>query len=32
MAALDLVLGTITCSPTSLFGPTAIYGFPVTSA
>ena len=24
--------GTITCSPTSLFGPTAIFGFPVTSA
>ncbi len=24
--------GTIACSPTSLFGPTAIYGFPVTSA
>lgn len=24
--------GTITCSPTSLFGPTAIYGFPVTTA
>jgi iron complex outermembrane receptor protein len=29
---LDLVLGTITCSPTSLFGPTAVYGFPVTPA
>lgn len=28
----DLVLGTITCSPTSLFGPTAVYGFPVTAA
>ena len=28
----DLVLGTITCSPSSLFGPTAIYGFPVTAA
>lgn len=27
---LDRVLGTITCSPTSLFGPTAVYGFPVT--
>jgi TonB-dependent receptor len=27
----DLVLGTITCSPTSAFGPTAVYGFPVTS-
>ncbi|MGX7927791.1 TonB-dependent receptor [Tsuneonella sp. HG094] len=24
--------GTITCSPTSLFGPTAVYGFPVTAA
>ncbi|MFC4296351.1 TonB-dependent receptor [Novosphingobium tardum] len=24
--------GTIACSPSSLFGPTAIYGFPVTSA
>ncbi|MBV9884259.1 MAG: TonB-dependent receptor [Sphingomonadaceae bacterium] len=28
----DLVLGTLTCSPSSLFGPTAVYGFPVTSA
>lgn len=28
----DRVLGTITCSPTSAFGPAAIYGFPVTSA
>ncbi len=28
----DLVLGTLTCSPTSLFGPTAVYGFPVTAA
>lgn len=28
----DRVLGTITCSPTSLFGPTAVYGFPVTAA
>ncbi len=27
----DLVLGTLTCSPSSLFGPTAVYGFPVTS-
>lgn len=27
---LDRVLGTITCSPTSLFGPTAIYGFQAT--
>ena len=26
----DRVLGTITCSPSSLFGPAAIYGFPVT--
>lgn len=24
--------GAIACSPTSLFGPTAVYGFPVTSA
>lgn len=24
--------GTITCSPSSLFGPTAVYGFPVTTA
>ncbi|WAC24050.1 TonB-dependent receptor [Blastomonas sp. SL216] len=29
---LDRVLGTITCSPTSLFGPTAIYGFQATPA
>lgn len=29
---VDLVLGTITCSPSSAFGPTAVYGFPVTSA
>lgn len=29
---VDLVLGTLTCSSTSLFGPTAVYGFPVTSA
>ncbi len=29
---LDLVLGTLTCSATSAFGPTAVYGFPVTSA
>ena len=29
---LDRVLGTLTCSPSSLFGPTAIYGFPVTAA
>lgn len=28
---VDLVLGTLTCSPSSLFGPTAVYGFPVTS-
>lgn len=26
----DRVLGTLTCSPTSLFGPTAVYGFQVT--
>lgn len=25
---VDRVLGTLTCSPTSLFGPTAVYGFP----
>ena len=24
----DLVLGTLTCSPNTLFGPTAVYGFP----
>lgn len=30
-AAPDVVLGTITCSPSTLFGPTAVYGFPVTS-
>lgn len=29
---LDRVLGTITCSPTTAFGPTAVYGFPVTPA
>jgi len=29
---VDRVLGTLTCSPTSAFGPTAVYGFPVTSA
>jgi TonB-dependent receptor len=28
----DLVLRQITCSPTSLFGPTAVYGFQATSA
>lgn len=28
----DLVLGTLTCSASSVFGPSAIYGFPVTSA
>jgi len=27
----DLVLGTITCSASSAFGPTAVYGFPVTA-
>lgn len=27
----DVVLGTITCSPTNVFGPNAIYGFPVTT-
>lgn len=25
----DLVLGTLTCSPSSAFGPSAVYGFPV---
>ncbi len=29
---LDLVLGTMTCSATSVFGPSAVYGFPVTQA
>ena len=29
---VDRVLGTINCSPTSAFGPAAVYGFPVTSA
>lgn len=28
----DLVLGTITCSANTVFGPSAVYGFPVTSA
>ncbi len=28
----DLVLGTVTCSPSSAFGPAAVYGFPVTPA
>ena len=28
---VDRVLGTLTCSPSSAFGPTAVYGFPVTS-
>ncbi|RYD45645.1 MAG: TonB-dependent receptor, partial [Sphingomonadales bacterium] len=28
---VDRVLGTLTCSPSSAFGPAAIYGFPVTS-
>ncbi len=31
-AAPDVVLGTITCSASSVFGPTAVYGFPVTAA
>lgn len=30
--ARDVVLGTITCSPNTAFGPAAVYGFPVTSA
>ena len=25
---VDRVLGTLACSPSSLFGPTAVYGFP----
>lgn len=29
---VDRVLGTLTCSSSALFGPTAVYGFPVTSA
>ncbi|WP_054109091.1 TonB-dependent receptor [Novosphingobium sp. AAP83] len=29
---LDRVLGTVTCSASTAFGPTAIYGLPVTSA
>ncbi len=29
---LDLVLGTLACSPTSLFGASAVYGFPATQA
>lgn len=29
---VDRVLGTLTCSATSAFGPTAVYGFPVTAA
>jgi len=29
---VDRVLGTLTCSPSSAFGPNAVYGFPVTSA
>lgn len=29
---VDRVLGTLTCSPSSAFGPTAIYGFPGTAA
>ena len=28
----DMVLGTITCSPSSAFGANAVYGFPVTAA
>jgi TonB-dependent receptor len=28
----DLVLGTITCSPSGTFGPSAVYGFPATSS
>ena len=29
---LDIVLGTLACSPSTAFGPAAVYGFPVTSA
>jgi TonB-dependent receptor len=29
---VDRVLGTVTCSPSSAFGPNAIYGLPVTAA
>jgi len=29
---VDRVLGTLTCSPSSAFGPNAVYGFPVTPA
>jgi iron complex outermembrane receptor protein len=29
---VDRILGTVTCSPTSAFGPTAVYGLPVTAA
>jgi TonB-dependent receptor len=28
---VDRILGTVTCSPTSAFGPSAIYGLPVTA-
>lgn len=31
-SAPDVVLGTITCTPSNVFGPTAVYGFPVTPA
>ncbi len=29
---VDRILGTVACSPTSAFGPTAVYGLPVTAA
>ncbi|TRW16743.1 TonB-dependent receptor [Glacieibacterium frigidum] len=29
---VDRVLGTLTCSPSAAFGPTAVYGFPGTAA
>jgi iron complex outermembrane receptor protein len=29
---LDRVLGTLTCSASNVFGPTAVYGFPATAA
>jgi len=31
-AGPDAVLGTITCTPSSVFGPTAVYGYQATSA
>ena len=31
-AAPDVILGTITCTPSSVFGSTAVYGFPATAS